>query len=55
MKSKKMIKDTVSIGIGAVGISEANKIPMFGSTIGTAMGAGMLEEQLPKKKKGGWF
>lgn len=55
MKIKKMINDTIGVTIGAVGISEANKIPQYGNMIGTTMGAGMLMEQLPKKKKGGFF
>jgi len=54
MGAKKYIKDTVSVVVGGVGISEANKLPMFGNAIGTTMGAGLLMEQLPKKKKGGF-
>ena len=56
VNAKKILKDTVGIAIGGVGISEANKITPYGNTIGTAMGAGLLNEQLPKKKKkGGLF
>lgn len=49
-----MIGDTVGITIAGVGISEANKLPVFGSTIGTTIGAGVLMNQLLKKKKGGF-
>ena len=54
MGIKKQINNTVGVVVGSVGISEANKIPQFGNAIGTSMGAGMLMDQLPKKKKGGF-
>ena len=52
--NKKMMRNTVGISIGAVGISEANKIPQYGGVISAAMAGGMVASQLPKKKKG-WF
>ena len=57
MDSKKILKDTVGIVVGGVGISEANKISPMGNVIGTAMASGMALEVMPKekKKKGGMF
>jgi len=53
MKTKNMIKDTVAVVIGGVGISEANKIDKFGPVLGSTMGAGMVTDMM-KKKKGGF-
>jgi len=53
MNNKKMIKDTVGVVIGGVGITEANKIEKFGPVLGTTMGAGMVHH-MTKKKKGGY-
>jgi hypothetical protein len=55
MKTKKMLEDTIGISVGAVGISEANKLGPMGNVVGTAMEAGMVDEVMPKKKKGGMF
>ena len=56
MNSKKILKDTVGVVVGGVGITEANKIAPMGNVIGTAMGVGMVNEVMPKgKKKGGMF
>ena len=57
MNTKKMLKDTVGVVVGGVGISEANKISPMGNVIGTAMASGMVMETMPKekKKKGGMF
>lgn len=50
---KKILKDTVGIAVGSVGISEANKITPFGDVIGTSIGAGLVTT-VTKKKKGGF-
>jgi len=56
MSAKKMMKDTVAVVVGGVGISEANKISPMGNVVGTAMSVGMVNEVMPKgKKKGGMF
>jgi hypothetical protein len=55
MNNKKMVRDTVGMVIGGVGISEANKIGGPGGTLlGTAMAGGMAMAMVGgKKKKGG--
>jgi len=55
MNTKKMMMDTVGVVVGGVGITEANKIAPMGNVVGTAMGVGMVNEVMPKKKKGGMF
>ena len=42
MNNKKILRDTIGVSIGGVGISEANKITPFGNVIGTTMGAGLV-------------
>lgn len=50
---KKILKDTIGVSVGSVGISEANKIdsPLSGA-LGTSIGAGLIKET-SKNKKGG--
>ena len=53
---KKIIKDTIGVTVGSVGIGAANTIKPYGDAIGSVMAAGLVKEVAPKsKKKGGFF
>ena len=53
---KKIIKDTIGVTVGSVGIGAANTIKPYGDVIGSTMAAGLVLEVAPKeKKKKGWF
>lgn len=42
VKVKKILRDTIGVTIGSVGISQASTIPTYGRAIGTSIGAGLV-------------
>lgn len=50
--NKKYLRDTVNVTLASVGVNEANKLSYFGKVAGAGMVAGVLKDQLPRKKRG---